>query len=180
MVPGFIYVSGTLTEKISMFPSVSKIRQNVFWLYKIVENFLYVSGNFAICNTPFFLIIFQTNFRHYPIPTSNSSLFYISGRESTSSTPPWEDYSRYCDDIDNEDSLGASEDTALLRSAAACTEIIVTPMSPAISTNDLSQLDTQEDEMSSAIIIPSSKMDLLKPDILVAEDVWKGEKNAGL
>ncbi|XP_052125454.1 potassium voltage-gated channel subfamily KQT member 4-like isoform X7 [Frankliniella occidentalis] len=93
------------------------------------------------------------------------------GRESTSSSPPWEDYSRYGDDNDNDDSLGASEDTALLRSTAAGTEIIVTPMSPAVSTNDLSRMDTQDDEMSDTIIIPSSKMDLLKPDVLMNEDV---------
>ncbi|XP_034253065.1 potassium voltage-gated channel subfamily KQT member 1-like isoform X2 [Thrips palmi] len=93
------------------------------------------------------------------------------GRESTSSTPPWEDYSRYGDDNDNEDSLGASEDTALLRSAAAGTEIIVTPMSPAVSSNDLTRMDTQDDEMSGSMIIPSSKMDLLKPDVLMNEDV---------
>lgn len=95
-------------------------------------------------------------------------LVYILGRESTSSTPPWDDYSRYGDDNDN-----ASEDTALLRSTAAGTEIIVTPMSPAVSTNDLSRMDIgdDDDEMSAAMIVPSSKMDLLKPDVLMNEDV---------
>lgn len=44
-------------------------------------------------------------------------------------------------------------------------------MSPAVSTNDLSRMDTQDDEMSGAIIIQSSKMDLLKPDVLMSEDV---------
>lgn len=34
-------------------------------------------------------------------------------------------------------------------------------------------MDTQEDEISGAIIIPSSKMDLLKPDALMNEDVWE-------
>lgn len=104
-----------------------------------------------------------------PLTSVFLCFFHIQGRESTSSTPPWEDYSRYGDD--NDDSLGASEDTALLRTAAAGTEIIVTPMSPAVSTNDLSRIDTQDDEMSGAIIIPSSKMDLLKPDVIMNEDV---------
>lgn len=76
-----------------------------------------------------------------------------------------------------DDSL-ANEDTALLRTAAAATEIIITPMSPAASSVDLSHIDSQDDEECDVDIsttVDVKKMDLLKPDVIsnLNEDVWE-------
>ncbi|XP_069682884.1 potassium voltage-gated channel subfamily KQT member 1-like [Periplaneta americana] len=80
-----------------------------------------------------------------------------------------------------DDSL-ATENTALLRTAAAATEIIITPMSPAASSIDLSHIDSQDDEdgnndeksgLDSSTTVEVQKMDLLKPDVISSlnEDV---------
>ena len=80
-----------------------------------------------------------------------------------------------------DDSL-ATENTALLRTMAAATEIIITPMSPAASSVDLSHIDSQDDEdgnneeksgLDSSTTVDIQKMDLLKPDVISSlnEDV---------
>lgn len=74
-----------------------------------------------------------------------------------------------------DDSL-ATENTALLRTAAAATEIIITPMSPTASSVDLSRIDSQDDEdcgLETSTTVDVQKMDLLKPDVIsnLNEDV---------
>jgi len=74
-----------------------------------------------------------------------------------------------------DDSL-ATENTALLRTTAAATEIIITPMSPTASSVDLSHIDSQDDEdcgLETSTTVDVQKMDLLKPDVIsnLNEDV---------
>lgn len=74
-----------------------------------------------------------------------------------------------------DDSL-ATENTALLRTTAAATEIIITPMSPTTSSVDLSHIDSQDDEdcaLEASTTVDIQKMDLLKPDVIsnLNEDV---------
>jgi len=74
-----------------------------------------------------------------------------------------------------DDSL-ATENTALLRTTAAATEIIITPMSPTASSVDLSHMDSQDDEdcgLETSTTVEVQKMDLLKPDVIsnLNEDV---------
>lgn len=74
-----------------------------------------------------------------------------------------------------DDSL-ATENTALLRTTAAATEIIITPMSPAASSVDLSHIDSQDDDdcgLDTSSTVNVQKMDLLKPDVISSlnEDV---------
>jgi hypothetical protein len=75
------------------------------------------------------------------------------------------------------DDSQASENTALLRTTAAATEIIITPMSPTASSVDLSHIDSQDDDEECVLDISPSvdvqKMDLLKPDVIssLSEDV---------
>ncbi|GFG37998.1 hypothetical protein Cfor_01879, partial [Coptotermes formosanus] len=74
-----------------------------------------------------------------------------------------------------DDSL-ANENTALLRTTAAATEIIITPMSPTASSVDLSHIDSQDDEdcgLETSTTLDIQKMDLLKPDVIstLNEDV---------
>jgi hypothetical protein len=74
------------------------------------------------------------------------------------------------------DDSQATENTALLRTAAAATEIIITPMSPTASSVDLSHMDSQDNEqcgLDMSTHVDIQKMDLLKPDVISSlnEDV---------
>lgn len=86
----------------------------------------------------------------------------------TDSPPTWD---MYCDIEDNDDS---NEDTALLRAKAARTEIVITPISPVSSSNDIVRMgQTNRTNGSNS---NSNRMDLLKPDMqpsqrLLSEDI---------
>lgn len=81
------------------------------------------------------------------------------GTEIDPDSPPWDMYGEPdLDDIDD-----SNEDTALLRTKAARTEIIVTPISPVSSSHDLTRMgqhNTNGGKSSS-----EARMDLLKPDM---------------
>ncbi|XP_021914372.1 potassium voltage-gated channel subfamily KQT member 1 isoform X1 [Zootermopsis nevadensis] len=94
-----------------------------------------------------------------------------------SSSPPLAlPYEETLDSWEGCDDSLANEDTALLRTTAAATEIIITPMSPAASSVDLSHIDSQDDEecgLDCSTTVDVKKMDLLKPDVIsnLNEDV---------
>jgi hypothetical protein len=74
------------------------------------------------------------------------------------------------------DDSQATENTALLRTTAAATEIIITPMSPTASSVDLSHMDSLDDEecrLDMSTHVDIQKMDLLKPEVISSlnEDV---------
>ncbi|XP_055689731.1 potassium voltage-gated channel subfamily KQT member 1 isoform X12 [Lutzomyia longipalpis] len=81
-------------------------------------------------------------------------------------SPPWDMY-----DVDTGDMDLDTEETALLRSKAANTEIIVTPISPVASSQNISRMEAEEHaraiggsgEFSGGA--QSSRMDLLKPEM---------------
>lgn len=94
-----------------------------------------------------------------------------------SSSPPMAlPYEERLDSWEGCDDSLATENTALLRTTAAATEIIITPMSPTASSVDLSHIDSQDDEECGLDIstnVDIQKMDLLKPDVISSlnEDV---------
>uniref|UniRef100_A0A1L8DDI5 Putative potassium voltage-gated channel subfamily protein kqt member 4 isoform x2 n=2 Tax=Nyssomyia neivai TaxID=330878 RepID=A0A1L8DDI5_9DIPT len=79
-------------------------------------------------------------------------------------SPPWDMYDVDAGDLDLD-----TEETALLRSKAANTEIIVTPISPVASSANISRMEAEEHaraiggEYSGGA--QSSRMDLLKPEM---------------
>ncbi|XP_055708557.1 potassium voltage-gated channel subfamily KQT member 4 isoform X6 [Phlebotomus papatasi] len=81
-------------------------------------------------------------------------------------SPPWDMY-----DIDAGDMDLDTEETALLRNKAANTEIIVTPISPVASSQNISRMETEEHARMSGGNgeysggAQSSRMDLLKPEM---------------
>ncbi|XP_059615842.1 potassium voltage-gated channel subfamily KQT member 1-like isoform X9 [Phlebotomus argentipes] len=81
-------------------------------------------------------------------------------------SPPWDMY-----DIDAGDMDLDTEETALLRTKAANTEIIVTPISPVASSQNISRLEAEEHARASggggefSGGAQSSRMDLLKPEM---------------
>ncbi|GAB0088502.1 hypothetical protein DMENIID0001_029440 [Sergentomyia squamirostris] len=77
-------------------------------------------------------------------------------------SPPWDMY-----DMDTGDMDLDTEETALLRVKAANTEIIVTPISPVASSQNIARLEAEE-HMRGAVGgsgAQSSRMDLLKPEM---------------
>ncbi|PSN52321.1 hypothetical protein C0J52_11409 [Blattella germanica] len=97
---------------------------------------------------------------------------------SLSPPPPTEPSEETLDSWEGCDDSLATENTALLRTTAAATEIIITPMSPAASSLDLSHIDSQDEEDghnedNGSTTVDIQKMDLLKPDVISSlnEDV---------
>ncbi|KAL7048424.1 hypothetical protein ACKWTF_003349 [Chironomus riparius] len=91
------------------------------------------------------------------------------GTEIDPDSPPWD---MYCEpDIDDNDD--SNEDTALLRAKAARTEIVITPISPVSSSNDIVRMGQTNRTNGSGS--NSNRMDLLKPDMqpqrLLSEDI---------
>ncbi|XP_067009259.2 potassium voltage-gated channel subfamily KQT member 1 [Anabrus simplex] len=92
-----------------------------------------------------------------PRTTESTSMYHTCGAAVSPADDPHDSWDG-CDDC---------EDTALLRTAAAATEIIITPISPAASAGDLSHREELEDKCSeNSTIVDIHKMDLLKPEVI--------------
>uniref|UniRef100_U5EU00 Putative kcnq potassium channel isoform i n=1 Tax=Corethrella appendiculata TaxID=1370023 RepID=U5EU00_9DIPT len=98
-------------------------------------------------------------------------------------SPPWEMYS----EMEMEETDETTENTALLRTTAAKTEIIVTPISPVTSAHDISRLDAEDYQRKSKFDYSNGnsngessgggQMELLSPEmkpkqrIITSEDI---------